>query len=181
MRFEKECSVTTSCFRALNNIQALSDAYCFSFSPPWTLTKLAVISNRQSRILRICKSNPTRLILASNLHPVTQRRVTRRTIDNKFGRRNRAARESHRTEEAASVGAGGSVDVDLGVAGASNGVAGGEVRLKLAAVGAGRNVRESDGVGVLVGAAGVLVDVEVDGKPNGTRVGDAAGAAVEGS
>lgn len=69
-------------------------------------------------------------------------------------------------------------DLELRVARAGDGVAGREVHLELAPVGAlGHAVERQEGL-VCVGAVGFLADVVVDREAGGAGVGDAAGAAL---
>lgn len=138
----------------------------------------AVISHSKPRILGIRKRHPAGLGLTRNLNPIRHQRTTSCRIDHKLGRSNRAALQCNGAEERL-LFTGGSVDVDGAGARRGDGIAGGEVHLELAAVGAGRHVVEGQGVGDGVCAPGVLVDVEVDGEADAAGVGDGAGTAGE--
>jgi hypothetical protein len=140
---------------------------------------LAVISYRQPCVLRIRKCHPARLIRTGNLHPIAHQGRTLRTVDDELRRGNRTARKSHRAEQAATAGTRHGVNIDLGVTGAGDGVAGGKVGFELAAVRASGDIGEADGVGDLVGATSILVNVVIDREADRLRVGYAAGAAIE--
>lgn len=142
------------------------------------ISHLAIISHSKPRILRIRKRHPPSRRLTRNLNPIRHGRTARRGIHHKLGRRNWAALQRHSTEQRLSR-SGSSKDVNCTSTRGSNRVVRGEVDFELAAVAAGGDVAEGEGVGDAVEAAGVLMDVVVYGESNGLRVGDLAGAAAK--
>ena len=149
---------------------------CLSETPRYALAPalhLAVICHGQPSTLDISESNTSRICRRANRHSVAHVRLARRSDDR--------CRLSWQKRCGADLDVVAVEEVDLAVATAGDGVVGREVGHNGAAV---RNRRlrdvEGDDVVDLVGSASGLRNRVVDWEANGFRVGDRAGAGVEG-